>query len=153
PGAGGLSLMAGLILIGVHTGHWTFSELVANRDAFIGSPLLTAGFVLMFIGAGAKSAQWPLHFWLPGAMAAPTPVSAYLHSATMVKAGVYLFARLAPGLREFDFWWPALVAFGGATMLLGAWLGLRSAELKKIFAYTTVSQLGLLTCAYGLAGF
>src|SRR5690606_35997341 len=105
------------------------------------------------IGAAAKSAQWPLHFWLPGAMAAPTPVSAYLHSATMVKAGVYLIGRLAPILAVAIAIWPALIlTIGAITMTLGAYVALRRSDLKQIFAYTTVSQLGLLMCMYGLSG-
>ncbi|MEO1130338.1 MAG: hydrogen gas-evolving membrane-bound hydrogenase subunit E, partial [Planctomycetota bacterium] len=120
----------------------------------IDSTLIGIAFLLCFVGGGAKSAQWPLHFWLPGAMAAPTPVSAYLHSATMVKAGVYLFARLFPTLSDVPAvnWTGVLCGFGTTTMLVGAYLALRANELKKVFAYTTVSQLGLLTCAYGLGG-
>ncbi len=150
-GTGGMLLLAGLIALGVHTNTWSFSELAALQSLTPG-PLLTAAFLLIFAGAAAKSAQWPLHFWLPGAMAAPTPVSAYLHSATMVKAGVYLFARLHPAFADLDLWTPVLVSFGATTMLLGAYVAFRATELKRIFAYTTVSQLGLLTTAYGLGG-
>jgi len=152
-GLGGMILMGGLIALGVVTGEWTFSGV---NSALAAGGLETAGwvlpmiFVLLFVGGATKSAQWPFHYWLPGAMAAPTPVSAYLHSATMVKAGVYLFARLYPGAAAFDWWGPTLAVFGATTMLLGGYFALRSHELKKIFAYTTVSQLGLLTCAYGL---
>jgi len=153
-GMGGLVLLGGLMTLGAATGEWSFSSLSAPISQMEGvdAGLLTVAFFLIFIGAGAKSAQWPLHFWLPGAMAAPTPVSAYLHSATMVKAGVYLFARLYPTMRELEWWTPTLVFFGATTMLLGGYLALRSDGLKRIFAYTTVSQLGLLTCAYGLGG-
>ncbi|MFG0293409.1 MAG: hydrogen gas-evolving membrane-bound hydrogenase subunit E [Phycisphaerales bacterium JB050] len=153
-GLGGLVLLAGLMTLGAATGEWNFSALTAPISEMPGvdAGLLTAAFFLIFAGAAAKSAQWPLHFWLPGAMAAPTPVSAYLHSATMVKAGVYLFARLYPTMRELEWWTPTLVFFGATTMLLGGYLALRSDGLKRIFAYTTVSQLGLLTCAYGLGG-
>lgn len=152
-GLGGMVLMGGLVALGVTTGEWTFSGVNAALAAGgleVASWTLPMIFVLLFIGGATKSAQWPFHYWLPGAMAAPTPVSAYLHSATMVKAGVYLFARLYPGASAFDWWGPTLAVFGGATMLLGGYFALRSHELKKIFAYTTVSQLGLLTCAYGL---
>ncbi|MGF1635131.1 MAG: hydrogen gas-evolving membrane-bound hydrogenase subunit E [Phycisphaerae bacterium] len=154
-GIGGLALMGGLILLGVHTGAWSVSALtdvVAARPELVG-PTLTAAFVLCFAGAAAKSAQWPLHFWLPGAMAAPTPVSAFLHSATMVKAGVYLMGRLTPALAEaLPVAWPVLlVGFGAVTMVLGAFVALQRDVLKQIFAYTTVSQLGLLMTMYGLA--
>jgi multicomponent K+:H+ antiporter subunit A len=151
-GMGGMLLMGGLLALGVSTGAWSFSELEAQGLSGASEGVLLAAFFLVFAGGAAKSAQWPLHFWLPGAMAAPTPVSAYLHSATMVKAGVYLFGRLFPTLRELEWWTPTLVFFGATTMLLGGYVALRSTELKRIFAYTTVSQLGLLTCMYGLGG-
>ncbi|MCB9848481.1 MAG: DUF4040 domain-containing protein [Phycisphaeraceae bacterium] len=154
-GLGGLALLGGILLMATATGQWTLSGVVAALSS--GElPQQHAGmipwaFALMFLGGATKSAQWPFHYWLPGAMAAPTPVSAYLHSATMVKAGVYLFARLWPGLESFEFWGPTLAPVGAVTMLLGGYLAVRSSELKKIFAYTTVSQLGLLTCMYGLS--
>lgn len=147
---GGLAMMGGLIIVGVISGNWTFSGLIAN--GIDSSPLALVGFFLIFVGAASKSAQWPLHFWLPGAMAAPTPVSAYLHSATMVKAGVYLVGRLFP-LFAAD---PALAGgavvatIGAITMVLGGYVALRRSDLKQIFAYTTVSQLGLLMCMYGI---
>lgn len=149
-GIGGLAMTGGLIIIGAAGGSWTFSELIAN--GIDPSPIVMAGFALTFAGAAAKSAQWPLHFWLPGAMAAPTPVSAYLHSATMVKAGVYLVGRLFPLFAaNAALTGPAVVAtIGGITMLLGAYVALRRSDLKQIFAYTTVSQLGLLMCMYGI---
>lgn len=153
---GGLAMMGGLILMGVHTGAWTFSALLplAEHGELVTGPVLTWAFVLIFIGAAAKSAQWPLHFWLPGAMAAPTPVSAYLHSATMVKAGVYLTGRLWPLLAIAVPLWPSLIVpIGTLTMVYGAFVALQKHDLKQIFAYTTVSQLGLLMCMYGLAAF
>jgi len=157
-GAGGMALLGGLLLLGTATGQWRLSGVI---EAFAtGAPMDTAllpwAFGLLFVGGATKSAQWPFHYWLPGAMAAPTPVSAYLHSATMVKAGVYLFGRLFPALGSpmvdggIEAWGPTLAVFGAITMLLGAYLALRSHELKRIFAYTTVSQLGLFTCMYGL---
>jgi NADH:ubiquinone oxidoreductase subunit 5 (subunit L)/multisubunit Na+/H+ antiporter MnhA subunit len=153
-GIGGLALMAGLIVLGVHTDLWTFSALKAAVGNLQASALLTAAFVLIFAGAAAKSAQFPLHFWLPGAMAAPTPVSAYLHSATMVKAGVYLTGRLWPILAVSLPLWPQLIIpLGALTMVYGAFIALQKQDLKQIFAYTTVSQLGLLMCMYGLAAF
>ncbi len=152
-GAGGIALIAGLITMGLATGEWSLAMVNASLsqgDHLPHAHLVPVAFAFIFAGAAAKSAQWPLHFWLPGAMAAPTPVSAYLHSATMVKAGVYLLARFYPGLHTLPVWPWILGAFGAVTMLLGGYLALRSTELKKIFAYTTVSQLGLLVCAYGI---
>ena len=154
--AGGLALMAGLILLGVHTGVWTFSDLLALHEAhrLAGDGLTTAAFVLIFTGAAAKSAQFPLHFWLPGAMAAPTPVSAYLHSATMVKAGVYLTGRLWPMLAVALPLWPELIVpLGAFTMVYAAFIAVQKTDLKLIFAYTTVSQLGLLMAMFGLGAF
>jgi len=151
-GAGGLAMMAGLILMGTQTGQWTFSDLaIAGVE---NSTLITVAFLLIFTGAAAKSAQFPLHFWLPGAMAAPTPVSAYLHSATMVKAGVYLVGRMWPIMAVALPVWPKLVIpLGALTMVYGAFIAIQKTDLKQIFAYTTVSQLGLLMCMYGLAAF
>ena len=151
-GLGGLVLMGGLILLGIHTGFWSFSELLAHRTEIVADPSTVAAFCLIFVGAAAKSAQMPLHFWLPGAMTAPTPVSAYLHSATMVKAGVYLTGRMWPIFAVAIPLWPKLIVpLGAATMLYGAFVALRKHDLKQIFAYTTVSQLGLLMTMYGLA--
>ncbi len=158
--AGGLALMGGLIMLGVLTEQWTFTGLIDHAKLINGSPGFVAAFVLIFIGAAAKSAQFPLHFWLPGAMAAPTPVSAYLHSATMVKAGVYLTGRFWPILISptvavhgpLKLLMPLVVVTGAITMVYGAYVALRKTDLKQIFAYTTVSQLGLLMTMYGLAG-
>ena len=153
-GAGGLAMMGGLVLLGIVSSQWTFSGVLAAVQAgeLTSSPLLTAAFTMIFAGAATKSAQWPLHFWLPGAMAAPTPVSAYLHSATMVKAGVYLVGRLWPILAiTVDLWPQLVVPLGAVTMVYAAFVALQKIDLKQIFAYTTVSQLGLLMCMYGLA--
>jgi len=152
-GLGGMALLGGILLLGTTTGAWTFSALGPALATSADAPLLPWAFALIFLGAAAKSAQWPLHFWLPGAMAAPTPVSAYLHSATMVKAGVYLLARLEPEMHSLTLWGPVLTGFGAITLLLGAVLSLRSVDLKRVFAYSTVSQLGLFVCGYGLASF
>jgi multicomponent Na+:H+ antiporter subunit A len=153
-GLGGLALMAGLILLGIATDVWSLSEVTTmDLSDHPRQGLIAAAFIAMFLGAAAKSAQWPFHYWLPGAMAAPTPVSAYLHSATMVKAGVYLFARLYPAFRHIEIWPYLLIIVGTLTMVIGAYLALRNYDLKKIFAYTTVSQLALFTTAYGLGAF
>jgi len=151
-GLGGLSLLGGVLLLGDATDTWRWSELVAGAAGIGSGGTVVAAFILIFIGAASKSAQWPFHYWLPGAMLAPTPVSAFLHSATMVKAGVFLLGRLLPVFGLLSIWLPVVVAFGAVTMLLGAVLALRQHDLKLIFAYTTVSQLGLFTCMYGLGG-
>ncbi|MEM7576995.1 MAG: hydrogen gas-evolving membrane-bound hydrogenase subunit E [Planctomycetota bacterium] len=155
-GLGGMFLLGGIAVFGGATGVWRWSEL-SEASATIdwsSTPVVTA-FALMLVGAFAKSAQWPLHYWLPGAMAAPTPVSAFLHSATMVKAGVFLVGRLYP---EFQYvsdgtlWAAIIVPFGTVTMLYGGITAVCKHDLKQIFAYTTVSQLGLLMTMYGLGG-
>src|SRR5690606_30760175 len=100
--------------------------------------------ILLLLGAFTKSAQFPFHFWLPGAMAAPTPASAYLHSATMVKAGVYLLARLHPAFADEPLWFWSLLLVGGITMLIGAVAAMGHYDMKALLAYATVSQLGIL---------
>ena len=147
---GGLALLAGLILLGIGGGSMTISELVQQGDALAESGLFNAAMLLIIIGSFTKSAQFPFHFWLPSAMAAPTPVSAYLHSATMVKAGIYLLARMSPVFNGSDGWHATLLLFGGTTMLIGAIIALLQTDLKKILAYTTVSALGLLTMLIGV---
>ncbi len=141
---GGLALMAGLILLGQAGGSYSISEIVAS-PGLTELDLYPAILILILIGAFSKSAQFPFHWWLPGAMAAPTPASAYLHSATMVKAGIYLLARLHPALSDHPLWMWALLLFGGTTMLLGAVFALRHSDMKALLAYATVSQLGVLT--------
>lgn len=150
-GFGGLALLGGLAWLGVSTGAWSFTELAALDP--VGGPTIVAVFMLMYLGIAAKSAQWPLHFWLPSAMAAPTPISAYLHSAAMVKAGIYLLARLWPTMSHLEVWPWVVVGIGAVTMVWGAWIALQRDVLKQILAYTTVSQLGLLACCFGLAHF
>lgn len=149
-GGGGLALLAGMVLLGMAGGTYEISELVNS-----GLPLNeSAGFLpalfLILLGAFTKSAQFPFHFWLPNAMAAPTPVSAYLHSATMVKAGVYLLARLYPVFSASPWWQTIVTAVGLVTMLVGAYLALNNSDLKRILAYTTISALGTLTMLLGV---
>ena len=149
-GTGGLALMAGLILATTAQGSPVISQWVPGGEALLASPFLVPMMVLVLLGAFTKSAQWPFHFWLPNAMAAPTPVSAYLHSATMVKAGVYLLARLGPHFGALPGWKETLMLFGGITMLLGALWALLQTDMKKVLAYTTISALGLLVMALGM---
>ncbi|MGC8120292.1 putative monovalent cation/H+ antiporter subunit A [Marinobacter sp. VGCF2001] len=147
---GGLVLMAGLILLMFITGSHSFSGVLASNLLIYEHPYYTAAAVCILIGAFTKSAQVPFHFWLPNAMAAPTPVSAFLHSATMVKAGVYLLARLNSSMGEDTLWSGSLLAFGAATMLTGAYLAFSSTGIKKILAYSTVMALGTLTMLIGV---
>ena len=148
-GGGGLFLLAGLLLIWNVTGISELSLLLRSHGVLADSPFYLAIFVLVLGGAFTKSAQFPLHFWLPNAMEAPTPVSAYLHSATMVKAGVYLLMRLNPVLGGTAAWETVLPVFGGATLIVGTLLAIRQTDLKLMLAYTTVSSLGLLVMLTG----
>ncbi|MEL6498448.1 MAG: hydrogen gas-evolving membrane-bound hydrogenase subunit E [Planctomycetota bacterium] len=147
-GLGGLSLLAGLLLLGIAGGSWTISGLDTQR--VLESDLYVAIAVLVMLGSFTKSAIFPFHYWLPNAMEAPSPVSALLHSATMVKAGVYLLARLHPTLGGVPMWDNTLALLGGVTMVAGAYLALRQHQLKKILAYSTVSSLGTLVMFIGL---
>ena len=148
-GLGGLSLLAGLLVIWGATGTQDLSALLASGDAMRESPLYLLALILVLGGAFTKSAQFPFHFWLPNAMQAPTPVSAYLHSATMVKAGVYLLMRLNPAFGETVAWETILPVFGGTTLLVGTLLAIRQTDLKLMLAYTTVASLGLLVMLTG----
>ena len=147
---GGLVLMAGLILLIFITGSYSFSEILASGLAVEEHGYYLAAVICILIGAFTKSAQVPFHFWLPNAMAAPTPVSAYLHSATMVKAGIYLLARLNPSMGEGLLWSDALMILGASTMLTGAYLAFSSTGIKKVLAYSTVMALGTLTMLIGI---
>jgi multicomponent Na+:H+ antiporter subunit A len=147
---GGLALLAGLLLLSGAGGSLELSEIARQGDAVRAHPRHLALLALLLAGAFTKSAQVPFHFWLPSAMVAPTPVSAYLHSATMVKAGVYLLGRLHPVLGGTGAWLAAVSGVGAATMLTGALLALRQTDLKLILAYSTVSVLGVLTLLLGL---
>ncbi|MEL6184697.1 MAG: proton-conducting transporter membrane subunit, partial [Myxococcota bacterium] len=148
-GTGGLALLGGLILLHHMTGTWALSAWVGQRELILGHPLAGVAMALVLVGAFTKSAQVPFHFWLPAAMAGPTPVSAYLHSATMVKAGVFLLARLSPIWRETEGWWWSLTTFGAVTMLFSAWCALRQRDLKGVLAFTTTMALGLLVMLLG----
>jgi multicomponent Na+:H+ antiporter subunit A len=148
-GGGGLALLAGLLVIWNITGVTQLSLLLILGDDLRLSPFYLLALLLVLGGAFSKSAQFPLHFWLPNAMEAPTPVSAFLHSATMVKAGVYLLMRLNPVLGDTVWWETILPVFGGATLIVGTLLAIRQTDLKLMLAYTTVSSLGLLVMLTG----
>ncbi|MFD1950753.1 monovalent cation/H+ antiporter subunit A [Sphingomonas arantia] len=148
-GGGGLALIGGLLLLGQAAGTYDLATILTRGDLARASPLYPAILVLVLLGAFTKSAQFPFHFWLPHAMAAPTPVSAYLHSATMVKAGVFLLARLWPVLSGTELWFDLVATTGLATMLFGAAVALFRNDLKAILAYSTISQLGLMVMLLG----
>lgn len=143
---GGLVMLIGVVLLVVQTGTSSISEMLALAPTGV---VVDIALLLVLVGALSKSAIFPFHFWLPGAMAAPTPVSAYLHAAAMVKAGVYLIARLAPVFAFAPTWRPVVILLGGFTMLLGGVQALREADLKRVLAFGTVSQLGMLTVVLG----
>ncbi|MFH5241561.1 Na+/H+ antiporter subunit A [Antrihabitans spumae] len=145
--AGGLAMLVGIIVIGQSNGTYLLSELIAAPPT---GWLSQVAIVLILIGALSKSAVVPMHFWLPGAMAAPTPVSAYLHAAAMVKAGIYLVARLAPGFADTTAWKVTIIPLGIASMLIAGWRALQEYDLKLILAFGTVSQLGLLIILVGI---
>ncbi len=151
-GGGGGAMLAGLVLLSAGTGFWSFSELLGNIEVVLASEHRTAAFLLIALGALTKSAQFPFHFWLPNAMAAPTPVSAFLHSATMVKAGVFLLARVHPLFSDLPIWTGLLVTTGGITLLLACWSGFREADLKRVLAFTTLAVLGAITLFLGVGG-
>ena len=148
-GMGGLVLLAGLIIVGQAAGTYRLSEIIENAPTTGASTALNVGLICVLIGAFTKSAQAPFSSWLPGAMVAPTPVSAYLHSATMVKAGVYLVARMAPMFATQGNWRVVLLTVGSATMLIGGLRALRQHDLKLLLAYGTVSQLGFMMLLFG----
>ncbi|WP_197094615.1 hydrogen gas-evolving membrane-bound hydrogenase subunit E [Microvirga massiliensis] len=150
--AGGLAMLAGVILLGHAAGTFSISQILARGDVIAAHPLASVIIVLIAAGAFAKSAQAPLHSWLANAMVAPTPVSAFLHSATMVKLGVYLLARLSPVFEGHGLWVPLLMTFGAATMLVGAVLALRETDLKRVLAYSTIVSLGTMVLMIGIPG-
>lgn len=150
-GAGGLAMLAGFILLGEAAGTYELSEILTSSQDLTAHPLYLPILVLILAGAFTKSAQVPFHFWLPEAMAAPTPVSAFLHSATMVKAGVYLLARLTPALGGTEVWMVVLTVVGAATALWASVVSLRQRDLKKVLAYTTLMALGASVMFLGAA--
>lgn len=146
-GAGALAMLAGFIVLGQTAGTYRMSELLADPPA--AGPAVTVSLALILLGAFTKSAMVPFHGWLPGAMVAPTPVSAYLHSATMVKAGVYLIARFSPAFADLGWWRPVVVSVGVTTMVVGGLRALRQTDLKLLLALGTVSQLGFMVAVFG----
>ena len=144
---GGLAMLVGVVILIVQTGTTSMSQIIADPPPLT-ETLTIVAVLLVLAGAISKSALVPFHFWLPAAMAAPTPVSAYLHAAAMVKAGIYLIARFGPGFASMPGWRGTLVVLGVATMLVGGWRALRQTDLKLLLAYGTVSQLGLLTVTF-----
>ena len=148
--AGGLALLAGLIMLGTITGSYALSDVLASEIVLSEHPWFTPLLLCILAGCFTKSAQVPFHFWLPNAMAAPTPVSAFLHSATMVKAGVYLLARLSPAMGDSELWTLLLSLFGGMTMFLGAFMAITHTGAKKLLAYSTIMALGTLVMLIGI---
>jgi len=149
-GGGGFALLAAVVLIGNLAGSYELTDVLGAGDEIKGHALYPLIMVLFLLGAGTKSAQFPFHFWLPHAMAAPTPVSAYLHSATMVKAGIFLLARFFPVLAGTEIWFYSVGTMGLVTLLLGAYFALFQNDLKGLLAYSTISHLGLITLLFGL---
>ncbi|MEW9919759.1 monovalent cation/H+ antiporter subunit A [Marimonas sp. MJW-29] len=148
-GMGGLALIGGMLILGNIVGSYDLSVILQNRELIQESPLYLPALLLILLGCFTKSAQFPFHFWLPHAMAAPTPVSAYLHSATMVKAGIFLMARLWPVLSGTPEWFAIVTTAGLVTMVLGAVIALFKHDLKALLAFSTVSHLGLITMLLG----
>ncbi|AVS70394.1 monovalent cation/H+ antiporter subunit A [Paracidovorax avenae] len=149
-GTGGLCLLAGVLVLGHIVGSYDLDRVLAAGDLVRGHPLYLAALVLVLLGALTKSAQFPFHFWLPNAMAAPTPVSAYLHSATMVKAGVFLLARMWPVMGGTEPWFWIVGGAGLLTLLVGGYAAMFQHDLKGLLAYSTISHLGLITLLLGL---
>lgn len=149
-GLGGFFMLASFAMIEYITGTYSIHELFTESSVLINHPLYYVLIAFLFLGAFTKSAQFPFHFWLPGAMKAPTPVSAYLHSATMVKAGIYLLARFTPILSDGQVWNTVLLIVGGITMVMGAFLSVFKTDMKGVLAYSTISALGILVFLLGI---
>jgi multicomponent K+:H+ antiporter subunit A len=149
-GLGGLALLGGVLIIGRVVGSFDIGVVIRSGELLRSSSLYLPALLLVLIGAFTKSAQFPFHFWLPGAMAAPTPVSAYLHSAAMVKAGVFVLARLHPALSGTSEWFWIVTGTGLVTLLLGAYSAMMKNDLKGLLAYSTISHLGLITLLLGI---
>ena len=149
-GSGGLAMIGGMLILGNIVGSYNLTDILQAGDVIRASDWYMPALILILLGAFTKSAQFPFHFWLPHAMAAPTPVSAYLHSATMVKAGVFLMARMWPALAGTDAWFYIVATTGLVTMVLGALIALFKGDLKALLAFSTVSHLGLLTMLLGI---
>ncbi|PLX24936.1 MAG: pH regulation protein AB [Salinivirgaceae bacterium] len=150
---GGLAMLGGIILIGSVVDSYNIHDWTQNADAIKNSELYTAGLILILVGIFTKSAQFPFHFWLPGAMEAPTPVSSFLHSATMVKAGFFLLLRLHPSLGGTPEWFYILSTAGAITMFIGVYFAILRTEIKSVLAYTTINALGVLTLLMGIDTF
>ena len=159
---GALALIIGVVMLSVAAGQVLYPDegirFAADLEAVLRAKFLhqhdwfTLFAILIILGGLTKSAQFPFHFWLPGAMSAPTPASAYLHSATMVKAGIYLFARLSPVMYQNELWSSALLTVGLLTMLIGSYFAVKQRDLKGLLAYSTVSKLGAIVAMIGLPG-
>ena len=149
-GAGGLALLAGLLILGNTVGSFSLQDVLDSGELIKASANYPVIVVLVLLGAFTKSAQFPFHFWLPNAMAAPTPVSAYLHSATMVKAGIFLMARFYPALADTNLWFLIVSLTGLITFLVGAYIALFQHDLKGLLANSTISHLGLITLLLGM---
>ena len=150
-GGGGLALLGGVILLGHIVGSYDLTTILASNAAILDHDLYPVALVLILLGAFTKSAQLPFHFWLPNAMSAPTPVSAYLHSATMVKAGVFLLARMHPALSGSAAWFVLVTGVGLVTFCVAAYIALFERDLKGLLAYSTISHLGLITACFGFS--
>jgi len=149
---GGLSLLAGIVLLYLMTGSFNISEIITSvqQKSIISHPLFILGMICILLGAFTKSAQFPFHIWLPDAMEAPTPVSSYLHSATMVKAGIYLIARLSPVFAVSGYWLWIVSLVGIITLLYGSFIAVKQVDLKGLLAYSTISQLGMIMSLLGI---
>lgn len=147
---GGLCLLAGMIILGQITGSYQLDDVLASGEVIRNHALYLPALVLILLGAFTKSAQFPFHFWLPGAMAAPTPVSAYLHSATLVKVGIFLLLRMSPAIGGTQAWMVLVAGTGIITMVMGAVIALYRTDLKGLLAYSTISHLGLITALIGI---